>query len=291
MHRRSVPRPSPALLAALLAGLLAPAALALPTGFQVVTLTEQLVQPTCIAVAPDGRVFVGERGGAIRVIVDDVLQAAPVLVLPVDTADGERGVLEIALHPHFDQNGWLYVFRTTPEPRDVVSRFTVVGDTSNPASEVPIWQSAHLASTFHHGSGMTFQGTSHPHRLFLALGDQLNSGNAQDPSTEDGKVLRLGDDGSIPSDNPYVGVAGVPDTIWASGVRNPFRLAWDPTLGELLVGDVGGNVSVSWEEVTSAPAGSNLGWPNQEGGACYVSDCSPYRTPLWAYRHDDPSYH
>lgn len=295
MPGASVPRALPAPLALAVALVLSAAfptrADALPPGFQVVTLTEQLTEPTCLAVTPDGRVLVGERGGAIRVIEDDVLLPSPLVALPVDTKDGERGVLEIVLHPHFAQNGWLYVFRTTPEPRDVVSRFTVTGNVANPASEVVVWQSAHLASTYHHGSGMTFDGSGHPHHLFVALGDQLNSGNAQDLSTEDGKILRLRDDGSIPADNPYVAVAGVPASIWASGVRNPFRLAWDDARAELLVGDVGGNVTVSWEEVSVVPKGTNLGWPNQEGGACSVSDCSPYHAPLWSYRHDDSSYY
>jgi len=298
----SMRRPAAALALSLIVPLLTslwacPAATAatlppvLPPGFQLVTITEQLTEATCVEVAEDGRIFVGERGGVVRLLVGDVLQPTPVISLPVNTANGERGLLAIALHPHFDQNGWLYVFRTTPEPRDVVTRYTVAGNVANPASELIIWQSAHLASTFHHGSGLEFEGTGHPHSLFISLGDQLNSGNAQDPTVEDGKVLRVGEDGSIPATNPFVGTANVPDTIWAIGVRNPFRLAVDPTDLTLFVGDVGGNVSTSLEEISIAPAGANLGWPDQEGSVCYVSDCSPYQAPIWSYAHDDPSYY
>ncbi len=264
----------------------------LPPGFRIVLLTNQLHQPTCIDVAPDGRVFIGERDGRVRIVKNDVLLAVDAMHVDVDVTNGERGVLGMALHPHFDQNGWLYLFRTTTEPRDVVSRFNVTGDTGNPASEQVVWQNDHLAADFHHSGCLRFSaGPGHGHELFISVGDQLSSGNAQTLTNFDGKILRIEDDGGVPATNPFVGVPGAKGEIFAWGFRNPFRMTVDAATGELFVGEVGGNVTQSWEELNLVLPGANHGWPYQEAEDCFVSDCSPYQGAIWSYQHDDPDYY
>lgn len=256
----------------------------LPPGFQRTVITEDLVQPTALAFLPDGRVLVTERLGKVRLVSGGVASSTPVVTLPVDTQFGERGVLGLAVHPQFANNGWFYVFYTTTEPRDRVARFTLVGTTASLSSEVVIWQAPALASNFHHAGGLGFDATG---RLLIAVGDQLNSANAQDLAQPFGKLLRVGDDGSIPGDNPFVGAPGVAPEVFASGLRNPFRLSVDSD-GTIYVGDVGGNTTLSAEEVNVVVAGADYGWPKQEGAECYVGDCGGVTAPLWSYTHSDP---
>lgn len=256
----------------------------LPPGFLRTVITEALEQPTALAFLPDGRLLIAERQGRIRLVANGVLAATPVITLSVDTALGERGVLGLTVHPQFATNGWFYVFHTTLEPRDRVSRFTLVGTTASLGSELVVWQAPAQASAFHHAGGLGFDATA---RLLIAVGDQLDSANAQDLAKPFGKLLRVADDGAIPPDNPYVGVSGVAPEIFASGFRNPFRLRVDLD-GTIYVGDVGGNTTLSSEEANRVVAGANHGWPKQEGENCFAGDCSNTAFPFWSYPHSDP---
>jgi glucose/arabinose dehydrogenase len=259
----------------------------LPAGFQKSTVASGLAEPTAIAFTPDGRLLIGLRGGAVRVVEGGALLPQPLIQLQTDSATGERGLLGLALDPAFAGNGWLYAYYTTPEPRNRVGRFTVVGNSASPASESLVWQNPGLAATLHQGGGIRFGPDGN---LYVATGDQFHTPNAQSLATQDGKILRLAPTGGIPPDNPYVGVPGAQEAIWAWGLRNPFRFTFDPPTGAMWIGDVGGNTSTSWEELDPGIAGANYGWPAQEGGACYVSSCSAATLPLYAYRHDDAAF-
>jgi glucose/arabinose dehydrogenase/PKD repeat protein len=258
----------------------------LPPGFQRSVLTESLTQPVALEFLPDGRLLIAERGGAIRLFENGALTPTPVLTLAVDTALGERGVLGLARDPQFASNGYFYVFHTSLEPRDRVSRFKLVGSTASPASEFVVWQAPTLASNFHHAGGLAFDATG---MLLIAVGDQLDSANAQDLGKPFGKLLRVAPDGSIPADNPFLGVSSAAPEVFAAGLRNPFRLSVD-TDGTIYVGDVGGNTTLSQEEANVVAAGANLGWPSQEGAACYFGDCAQYSLPIWSYAHSDPDF-
>jgi len=223
----------------------------------------------------------------VRVVQGGTLLPLPLIQLPdIDTRGGERGLVGMALDPAFASNGWLYLYYTTGEPRNRVGRFTVVGNAADPASEVVVWQNPALAAEWHHGGSLAFgsDGT-----LFIATGDQFNSANSRNLANQHGKILRITATGGIPPDNPFVGVPGVQQAIWASGLRNPFRIVRDgPTLW---IGDVGGNGDDSWEEVNRGAAGADYGWPQQEGPVCYVASCAGITFPVHAYRHDDPAYY
>lgn len=260
---------------------------------EVTAVATGFFEPTCIAALPDGRLLIGQRNGVIRLYHDDHLHGPPVIELPANTFNGERGLVGLVADPAFERNGWFYAYWTTMEPRNRVSRFTLVGEAASPASEFVLWQNTSLAADWHHGGAITFGPDG---RLHIFTGDQFNSANSQNLSNEHGKVLRINPDGTIPADNPFVGVPGAAPTIYALGLRNPFRAVHDAPTGRLLIGDVGGNASTSWEELNvllglgGAGAGANFGWPNQEGPNCFVGDCASITFPRWAYRHDDPNY-
>lgn len=260
---------------------------ALPPGFERSLVASGLIEPTGLVCAPDGRIFVAQRGGAILAARTTTTSVTTLLQLNVNLEFGERGLDGIALDPRFPQNGFVYVFYTTTEPRDRVSRFTVQGDTIAASSEVVLWQHPATSSQIHHGGALAFGLDG---KLYIAVGDQDNSANAPLLSTPSGKILRLNKDGSIPSDNPFLATPGALPEIWARGLRNPFRMTFDPTRGTLWIGDVGGNGDTSWEEIERGVAGADYGWPTQEGPVCYSGNCATITPATYQYRHDDPAF-
>lgn len=262
----------------------------LPPGFQRTKLSNAFSEPTCLAALPDGRMLVGERGGAVRVVdASGALLATPMITLAVDTTNGERGILGMEVDPAFPSRPYLYLFHTSLAPKDRVSRFTVVGNQASPASELPLWEHDDPASDYHHAGGLAIGNDG---ALFVAVGDQLNSDNAQDLSEFGGKILRLDPDlGGPAAGNPFLGSPGVHPEIYAYGLRNPFRIEVDRVTGALWIGDVGGNTQDAQEEINLGAPGANYGWPLQEGPNCYASDCAGFQFPVWSYAHVDPSYY
>ena len=274
--------------AALLIAMLALAATAraatLPSGFTE-TQIAGLSNPTAMAFAPDGRLFICEQGGTLRVIKNGALLATPFLTVTVDSS-GERGLLGIAFDPNFATNHFLYVYYTaiTPATHNRVSRFTANGDVAVSGSEVVLLDLNNLSSATNHNGGAIHFGPDG--KLYIAVGENANSANSQTVANLLGKMLRINSDGTIPADNPtsFPGIAGSPTgvnrAIWAVGLRNPFTFGFQAGTGRLFINDVGQN---TWEEINEGIAGSNYGWPNCEGF------CSPtnanYRDPLYVYNH------
>ncbi|MFN0244327.1 MAG: PQQ-dependent sugar dehydrogenase [Planctomycetota bacterium] len=260
----------------------------LPLGFERTLVATGLDEPTVLEFAPDGRLFVGQRGGAIRIVQNGNLLAAPLVqITDINTQHGERGLVGLAVDADFASNGYLYVYYTSSEPRDRVGRFQVVGNTAALASETILWQNPELAGTYHHGGAL---GIGPDGRLYIATGDQLSSVSSQDLMRENGKLLRVNPDGTIPADNPFVGVPGARPAIWARGLRNPFRFTFDTNTGALWIGDVGGNGLQASEEIDRGVVGANYGWPDQEGADCYTGNCSAFQFPAYSYRHDDAQF-
>ena len=234
-----------------------------------------------MAIAPDGRVFVAEQQGAIRVIKEDVLLATPFATLEVDAA-GERGLVGLAFDPEFASNGYLYVYYTTPSPASHarLSRLTAEGDLVQAGSEVVLLNLPDLeGATIHLGGAIHF---GHDGKLYLSVGDNAKPTDAQLLEKLRGKILRLNRDGSIPNDNPFYEQAiGDSRAIWAYGLRNPFTTAFQPATGRFFINDVGQN---SWEEINDGYAGANFGWPVTEGD--FDASRFPHFTPpLHAYSH------
>jgi len=236
-----------------------------------------LASATAIGQLPDGRLLVAEQGGALRVVKAGVLLPAPAVRLTVDF-QAERGLLGIAVHPAFASNGWVYLYYTVPGvvSHNRISRFVMRGDTTD-GTETVIADLPALGTTAHNGGGMQFgpDGT-----LFVGVGDNEVSANAQNLSVPFGKMLRFNDDGSIPADNPFCNTTGqLACAVWALGLRNPFNFAIQAGTGLMLIDDVGES---TWEEIDVGRSGANYGWPMSEG----VDGLGPgIDAPLFVYGH------
>jgi glucose/arabinose dehydrogenase len=229
---------------------------------------------------PDGRLYVLEQNrGAVRIVQNDVLLSTPLITLPVQTG-GSRGLLGIAFHPNFNQNGFIYLNYTTSAGGFVhnrVSRFTAVGNTANPSTEVVVWEGLDLEDkTMHYGGDINFGPDG---KLYISTGDRLLGANGQNLNTTWGKMLRVNPDGTIPADNPFIAqTTGQNRAIWARGLRNPFKFTFQPGTGRMFIDDVGGD---AWEEVNLGAPGANYGWSIHEG----PSSEPGFTSPLFAYNH------
>jgi glucose/arabinose dehydrogenase len=254
------------------------AAATLPTGFSETSVATGLASPTAMQFAPDGRLFVCEQEGRLRVIKDGALLPTPFLTLTVSSV-GERGLLGVAFDPAFAANHYVYVYytATTPGVHNRISRFTANGDVGVPGSETVIFELDNLSSATNHNGGALAFGSDG--KLYAAVGENANAGNAQSLSNVLGKMLRINADGTIPSDNPFFATAsGQNRAIWALGLRNPFTFAFNPFGTELFINDVGQS---SWEEINDGIAGANYGWPDTEG----MTTDPRFRSPRYAYDH------
>lgn len=253
-------------------------AAALPAGFSEAQVATGLSNPTAMAFAPDGRLFVCQQGGLLRVIKNGALLATPFLTVNTDSA-GERGLLGIAFDPNFAANQFVYIYYTVnaAPKHNRVSRFTASGDTALAGSEHVILELNNLSTATNHNGGAMHFGEDG--KLYVAVGENANGANSQTLGNLLGKVLRINPDGSIPTDNPfYTTATGDNRAIWALGLRNPYTFAFQPVTRRMFINDVG---EVTWEEINDGIAGSNYGWPNTEG----PTTDPRYRSPLFWYGH------
>ncbi len=211
--------------------------------------------PWALAFAPDGRIFVTERPGRIRVIENGRLRPEPVAVLPV-AATGEGGLMGLALDPNFAQNGYLYVmytYRAGGALRNRISRLTLQGNTAG--DEVILIDNIPGAG-IHDGGRLAFGPDG---KLYATTGDAAQRNLAQQLDSLAGKILRLNPDGSIPIDNPFPG-----SYVYSYGHRNPQGLAWHPTTGQLYSTEHGptGEMGLCCrDELNLIRPGGNYGWP------------------------------
>jgi glucose/arabinose dehydrogenase len=237
-----------------------------------------LSSPLDLQAAPgdNTRLFVVEQRGRIRIIRGQTVSATPFLdIASRISCCGERGLLGLAFHPAYAQNGRFYVNYTNPQGNTHVSEFRVSSnpDQANPDSER---QLLFVGQPFanHNGGGLAF---GRDGRLYIGLGDGGSGGdpqdNGQDLGTHLGKMLRIDVDGGVPygvpADNPFRTTGGARPEIWAYGLRNPWRFSFDRATGELYIGDVGQGAR---EEIDVAPAGrggQNYGWNIMEGTLCF----------------------
>ncbi len=238
------------------------------TPVQLDTIATGLVVPWGLAFAPDGRIFVTERPGRVRVIEDGLLREAPWASLePSVAATGEAGMMGIALDPEFERTGHVYVCvslrrRVPGGLANDVMRFT---DREGSGTEPTLIVSDLPAAMFHAGCAVGFGPDG---MLYVTTGDARRPAQAGIPSTLYGKVLRYEPDGTIPADNP---VSGSP--IYAVGFRNPQGLAWDPGTGELFATEHGPSgfpderFRTGDDEVNLVRRGGDHGWPAVAGAS------------------------
>ena len=245
------------------------------------------------------RLFVVERGGAIRLIAG----AATTTFLDIGTlaiSGGEQGLLSMAFAPDFAASGHYYVYYTSRPNGDIqIDEFTASGNATDPASRRPILTIPHGQAGNHNGGQLQFGPDGY---LYLATGDGGGGGdsfhNAQNLETLLGKMLRIdprpsgGAPYSVPLDNPFVGRPGA-DEIWSYGLRNPYRFSFDRQTGALLIGDVGQSAreEVDYEVQPNAGRADNFGWSCREGLIAFAtsdpacSGASGFTDPIHDYPH------
>lgn len=250
----------------------------IPASLAVEEVVAGLQSPVHLTAPPgDDRLFVLEQGGRIRVVRNGSLLPTPFLDLTdrVGSAGSEQGLLGLAFHPEYATTGHLFVNYTDLNGDTRVERYTVTADpdAADPASARSILQVEQPFSN--HNGGLVVFGPDG--MLYVGLGDGGGAGdprgNGQDPGTLLGSILRLDVDGgdpfAIPADNPFVEDPDARDEIWAWGLRNPWRFAFDESAGVLYIADVGQN---AFEEVNAESAdagGLNYGWNVMEGAHCF----------------------
>ena len=249
----------------------------LPAGFSQVLVANGISNPTVAAIAPDGRVFIAEQGGNLRIVKNGILLSNSFVSINVNS-DGERGLIGLAFDPDFVNNQYIYTYYTKPDAsNNRVSRFTANGDLAEVGSEQIILELDPLSgATNHNGGTMAFGGDG---KLYIGVGENANTANSQNLDTYHGKILRINSDGSIPSGNPYTSGNEQKKRVWSFGLRNPYTLAVQPETGKVFVNDVGQN---TWEEINDATASNkNFGWPTAEG----FSSNPLYTNPVYNYAH------
>jgi glucose/arabinose dehydrogenase len=268
-------------------------------------VADGLTSPVDVADPGDGsgRRFVVEQPGRIRIVDGSGLLDRPLLDISGQVkSGGEQGLLGLAFHPGFPTDPRFFVDYTDLDGDTVVSEFrldTADPNLADPESERPL---LHIDQPYanHNGGGVVFGPDG---MLYVATGDGGSGGdphgNGQRTDTLLAKILRLDVDTgtaaadrpyAIPPDNPFVGVSGASPEIWLTGLRNPWRIRFDPATGDLWIGDVGQG---AWEEIDVAPAGVgglNFGWNRMEGFHCYAPsegcDETGLTLPVAEYGHD-----
>jgi glucose/arabinose dehydrogenase len=264
----------------------------------VVRVTGSLSSPLGVTHAGDGsgRLFVVEQGGRVRIVKSGKIIGTFLDLRSRTDAGGERGLLGLAFHPDFPTNGYVYAYYTMASGGDIrISRYTAntARTFASLTTEHHIITIEHSAHSNHNGGAMAFGPDGY---LYVGTGDGGGTGdpfeNGQDISQLLGKILRLEVGGAgyqIPADNPFVGRAGA-DEIWDYGLRNPWRITFDRTTGDLYIADVGQSrrEEVNLEDVAD-PGGNNYGWDVMEGSLCYEpsSGCSTSgkTLPVAQYSH------
>ena len=242
--------------------------------YRVVTVAEGLVQPWSIAFVPGGDVLITERPGRLRIVRGGKLLPTPVAGVPAVAYENQGGLLEVALHPNFTTNRFVYLTYAKRRPDGTGNTTALVRAKFEKDALTGMTQLFESVSTGrgHFGGKIAFDGKGH---LFLTLGDRqvLPEGNleahpAQDLANHHGKVVRLNDDGTVPADNPFVTRAGAKPEIWSYGHRNVQGIAIDPATGNVWTNEHGPQ---GGDELNLDRAGKNYGWPVIGFGVNYTT--------------------
>lgn len=257
-----------------------------PVGFTDTQVASGLTSPTSMTVMPDGRVLVVQQNGVIRILKNDVMQAAPFLTVANVDSTNERGCLGVITDPAFATNHYVYIYCSITNGTSSfnrIMRVTEANDTTVAGSLTTILDLPTIpaATKWHMGGALRFGADG---KLYVAVGNHEDNvqtfadSNAQKLSNPFGKILRINKDGSVPTDNPYYTTAGAYQANWNLGFRNPFTFDIQPGTGLMYINDVGQG---SWEEINQGLRGANYGWPAAEGN----STDPRFTNPVYAYSH------
>jgi glucose/arabinose dehydrogenase len=251
-------------------------------GFTDSPFASGLTNPTDMEFAPDGRLFVTEDVGKVRIANPDGTLVTFLNISTKVDSKGERGLLALTFDPGFFTNHYVYLHytkkatSTTPAHNRIV-RVTASGNKAVAGSEKLIFRLGNqTAATDHQGGALDFGKDG---KLYIATGDNARGTVAQQLTNLFGKMLRINKDGTIPTNNPFYATAsGNNRAIWALGLRNPFKFAIQPGTGTTFINDVG---EKAWEEINRGAAEANYGWPVHEG----VANDPPYVDPIFAHAY------
>ena len=234
--------------------------------FHLVAVAEGLEHPWGLAFLPDGRMLVTERPGRLRIVADGRLLPEPVAGVPAVWAEGQGGLLDVALHPDFADNGLVYLSYASPDDDDeaatAVARGRLAGTRLEDVEEIYVALPRDDAGR-HFGSRLLFADGF----LFVTAGERGEPDRAQDLGDPAGAILRLYDDGRVPVDNPFAARADARPEIYSYGHRNPQGLAQEAATGRIYAvehGPKGG------DELNLIAPGVNYGWPVITYGKSYI---------------------
>ena len=230
-----------------------------PEGYKVETVASGLIVPWDIAFVSPNRIYVTERPGRVRLIVNGVLKAKPYALIPV-SAHGEGGLLGIVLHPKYPNPRWVYLMYTHATNGHIYNRISRFIDTGSGLDGEKVLVDGIQAAMYHNGGRIRFGPDG---MLYAGTGDAQEPERAQSISSLNGKVLRMTPDGGVPSDNPFQG-----SYVYAYGLRNVEGLAWNPVNKDFWVtmhGPTGEFGLYARDSVFIVPKGGNCGWPRTLG--------------------------
>jgi glucose/arabinose dehydrogenase len=258
-------------------------------GFTQSQVVSGLTGPMDMEFAPDGRLFVAEEAGKLRVLRSNGNLATFLDISTRVDSGGERGLMGVAFDPNYSTNRFIYLYytrkatSTTPVHNRIVRVTAKSGGSGVVAGSERLLLRLNNQTDYpaHMGGAIDFGNDG---KLYASTGDNGTPAKVQNLTNLFGKMVRINKDGTIPSDNPFYSTAtGNNRAIWARGLRNPFKLAVSRTTGAIFINDVGED---TWEEINPGASGANYGWPLYEGP---TSDPN-YKPPILAYEHSgDPA--
>jgi glucose/arabinose dehydrogenase len=232
--------------------------------YRIETVADRLKTPWGMAFLPDGRLLFTEKPGQVRIVENGQLRVDPIRGTPAVRDAGQGGLLDIAVHPRYSENGWIYLAYSDPAKRDGddVSLTTVVRGRIRDGAWVDqetIWRAPiefyRRGGGVHFGCRIVFDRDGY---LYFSHGDRGRQGDAQDLKLPNGKIHRLHDDGRVPADNPFAQQPGAFASIWSYGNRNAQGLAFEPRSGLLWETEHGPR---GGDELNIIRRGANYGWP------------------------------
>ena len=235
-----------------------------------VTFVKGLSHPWAMAFLPDGGILITERAGRLRIVRKGVLDPRPVAGLPAVRAQGLSGLLDVALHPRFAENRFVYLTYHKPAGDKgqvlALARGTWSGTALTGVKDLFVTDEASMTDGGTSASRIAF---GRDGMIYMSSGNAAETANAPPQRLDHygGKILRLRDDGSVPPDNPFVGKAGVKPEIFSYGHRTPLAMAVNPETGEIWAGEQGPN---GGDELNVIRAGRNYGWPIVSQGRNYL---------------------
>ena len=266
--------------------------------FRVVPM-KGLTRPWSLAFLPNGDMLITEHGGQLRIVRDGVLDPEPLAGLPEVFPHRRTGLMDIVLHPRFDENQFVYFTYHTASPEHRLASTPVLarGKFEGRGALVEV-RDLFVADAAYTGFAQTSRINFGPDgKLYMVVGvpgryEVGQADDAQDPANHRGKLLRLNDDGTVPDDNPFVDTRNHRPEIYALGIRNANGLAWHPETGELWETE---NGPQGGDEVNIIRAGANYGWPVVSYGRDYSGELTggvagPQRTQRQAEGIEDPLF-